>query len=79
MRTDVAADGVRELLDELYEDRVYSVEDGAVWVSGMNEHCPRVARDMVQYLLLNDIPCSLVYDDGAAANGGVQFNYGKAA
>jgi len=66
---------VKEILSEQFADRVYSVEDGVVWVSGMNQNCPSVARRMAQTLVSHDIPCGLVYDDGAEQFGGVQFNY----
>ena len=70
---------VKEILTETFADRVYSVEDGVVWVSGMNAGCSSVARQMARTLVQHDIPCSLVYDDDAAKFGGVQFNYGGAA
>jgi hypothetical protein len=70
---------VKELLEDVHGDRVFAVEDGVVWVSGMNANCRRVARKMAHTLVKHDIPAGLVYDDGAAANGGVQFNYGEAA
>jgi len=71
---------IAELLEEEFGDRVYSVEDGVVWVSGMNSQCPSVARRMARYLAYShDIPTSLVYDDDAVAFGGVQFNWGEAA
>lgn len=70
---------VEELLRDVHGDRVFTVEDGVVWVSGMNANCPRVARKMASTLLSHDIPASLVYDDGAVAFGGVQFNYGESA
>lgn len=67
---------VKTVLGEQFPNRVYSVEDGVVWVSGMNSNCPSVARRMAQELVHgHDIPCSLVYDDGASRFGGVQFNY----
>ena len=71
---------VREILDAKFETHVYSVEDGVVWVSGMNSGCMGVARSMAKHLVhTHDIPASLVYDDNAAAFGGVQFNWGEAA
>lgn len=45
----------------------------------MNANCRHVARKMARTLVKHDIPAGLVYDDGAAVNGGVQFNYGEAA
>lgn len=74
--TDELKEQVEELLDDVHRDRVYSVEDGYVWVSGMNAHCPRVAERMATTLVKHGIPCGLVYDDGAEAYGGVQFNFG---
>lgn len=79
MRTDETPGDVRELLESMFPSRVFSVEDGTVWVSGMNSGCPMVARRMARTLVTNDIPCSLVYDDDADQYGGVQFNYGAAA
>lgn len=67
---------VSQILDTQFSDRVYSVADGVVWVSGMNSRCHGVARSMAKELVHgHDIPCSLVYDDGASRFGGVQFNY----
>ncbi len=68
-----------EILNDIHSDRVFAVEDGVVWVSGMNQHCTRVAEKMARTLLKHGIPAGLVYDDGAPVNGGVQFNYGEAA
>lgn len=70
-----------EILNELHSDRVFSVEDGLVWVSGMNQHCKTVAEDMAKTLIQHGVPCGLVHDDGihAADNGGVQFRYGESA
>lgn len=82
MNTDVTPDEVRELLDDVHADRVFSVEDGVVWVSGMNAHCKRVAEDIAKTLRMHfDTPTSLVHDDGihAVDFGGVQFRYGKNA
>lgn len=67
---------VRDVLDRHFGDRVYRIEDGAVWVSGMNSHCRSVAQQMAHRLVQCDVPCGLVYDDDAEAYGGVQFNYG---
>lgn len=66
---------VEEILEREFGDRVYSVEDGVVWISGMNSGCPTIARRMSDMLVSHDIPCGLVYDDGASRFGGVQFNY----
>lgn len=79
MRTDVTRENVRELLEELHPGSVFAVEDGTVWVSGMNSGCHRIARDMAHTLVKHDIPTDLVRDDGAARFGGVEFNYGDAA
>lgn len=70
---------VRELLDELHPDRVFSVGDDTVWVSGMNANCTSVAETLAQTLVRHDIPCGLVHDDNAEHFGGVQFTYGEAA
>jgi len=73
-------DVIEQTLEEQFDDRVYDVEDGVVWVSGMNEHYKTVAQRMARALVAQeDIPCGLVYDDGAARFGGVQFNWGEAA
>lgn len=73
------SEDVKAVLDDVYPDRVFVVEEGRVWVSGMNSDCTRVAKSMVQELVANDIPAGLVYDDGAARFGGVVFNYGESA
>jgi hypothetical protein len=70
---------VQELLEDVHADRVFVVEDTRVWVSGMNAHCPSVARRMAKTLVHHGIPTGLVCDDDAVVNGGVQFNYGDAA
>ena len=78
--TDESRERVKRILGQNYPDRVFSVEDGIVWVSGMNSGCAGIARRMAKDLAYNhDIPTGLVYDDGAEAFGGVQFNYGEAA
>lgn len=66
---------VKEILEAEYSERVYEVEDGVVWVSGMNSSCSFVAESMAKTLMAHDIPCGLVYDDDATQLGGVQFNY----
>lgn len=79
-RATPAPEDVEELLDDGFGDRIYTVEDDTVWVSGMNANCTSVARQMARTLAHDhDIPTSLVYDDGAARFGGVQFNWGPAA
>lgn len=71
---------VTEILDEYYGDRVYSVEDGTVWVSGMNANCGMLARRMAKELAHgHDIPTSLVHDDDAARFGGLEFRWGDSA
>lgn len=72
-------DRAEKLLRDLYSDRVFSVEDGIVWVSGMNENCRFVARSMAETLVKHDIPAGLVHDDDAVDHGGVQFRYGENA
>jgi len=76
----VGIERVKKILNRHYSDRVYSVEDGVVWVSGMNANCTSVARQMAKNLAHSyDIPTSLIYDDDAARFGGVQFNWGDSA
>ena len=71
---------IGEHLEAHFEDRVYSVEDGVVWVSGMNANCGSLARRMAKEIVHGlDIPCSLVYDDDAVQFGGVEFRYGGSA
>lgn len=70
---------VEQILDEHFGDRVYTVEDGVVWVSGMNANCKHLAERMAATLVHADIPASLVYDDGAIEHGGVEFRYGEMA
>lgn len=68
-----------ELLRDVHADRVFTVEDGLVWVSGMNARCGVEARRMAKTLVKHDIPAGLVHDDGAEMFGGVQFRYGENA
>ena len=70
---------VRELLEDAYPGRVYCVEDGQVWVSGMNQNCTGVAHSMALELMAHGVPAGLVHDDSAGRFGGVQFNYGRNA
>ncbi|EMA01804.1 hypothetical protein C437_15331 [Haloarcula vallismortis ATCC 29715] len=71
---------VSEILSREFNDRIYTVEDDVIWVSGTNAHCATVARKMARMLAhCHDIPTSLVYDDDAVAHGGVQFNWGESA
>lgn len=79
MQASVTREDVKGLLDDVHGDRVYSVEDDVVWVSGMNSRCPTVARRMAKTLRKHGIPTSLVYDDDASRFGGVEFRYGSAA
>lgn len=69
----------KELLEDVHGDRVFVVEDDRVWVSGMNARCRTVARRMAKTLVKHGIPASLVYEDDAVENGGVEFRYGDAA
>jgi hypothetical protein len=73
---DELKDRVESLLNDVHGDRVFAVEDGVVWVSGMNARCPTVARRMAKTLVKDGIPCGLVYEDDAVRFGGVQFNFG---
>lgn len=67
---------VAGVLSDRYPDPIYTVEDGTVWVSGMNAHAPRIARRLAEELVHSEnIPCSLVRDDDAAAFSGVKFDY----
>lgn len=68
-----------ELLNDTHGDRVFAVEDGIVWVSGMNQNCRAAARRMARTLVKHDIPAGLVHDDNADRFGGVQFRYGTNA
>jgi hypothetical protein len=72
---------VREILEDAHPNRVFTVEEGIVWVSGMNSQCTFVAESMAQTLVEHDIPAGLVHDDGVHAmnNSGVQFRYGENA
>lgn len=71
---------IERILTEEFGDRVFTVEDGVVWVSGMNAGCESLARRMAETLVhSHDIPAGLVYDDDAARFGGVQFNWGEHA
>jgi hypothetical protein len=72
-------DVTEDVLDNRFRGRTFTIEDGTVWVSGQNPQCWRVAEAMARCLVHHDVPCSLVYDDGAAEHGGVQFNYGRGA
>ena len=68
-----------KILKTVYSDRIFSVEDDVVWVSGMNHNCRSIANSMAKTLSNNDIPAGIVYEDNAELNGGVQFNYGNSA
>lgn len=71
---------IEEILEREFGDRVYTVEDGVVWVSGMNSGCSRIANQMAKTLAHGyDVPAGLVYDDDAVRFGGLQFNYGENA
>jgi hypothetical protein len=70
---------VERLLEEHYSDVVYNLEDGVVWVSGMNAQCRHKAELMAAMLSRHDIPTSLLHDDDAKQNGGLQFRYGDNA
>jgi len=79
-KDDAELQRVEDILKERFDDRVFSVEDDVVWVSGINSDCVRVARQMAQTLAHgHDIPAGLVHDDGAVKFGGVQFNWGESA
>lgn len=76
--TDCTRTRIEELLAEEFPDRVYSVEENVVWVSGMNSNCVTVAERMAKMLTYTyDIPTSPTYDDDAVQFGGVQFNWGE--
>lgn len=79
MRDSSSREEVEEILAEEFGDRVYTVEDELIWVSGMNASCPTVARRMARTLVAHDVPAGLVHDDNATAFGGVQFNWGDLA
>lgn len=72
---------VRELLEDVHSDRVFSVEEDVVWISGMNASCGFVARQIAKTLVKHGIPAGLVHEDGVHAvnNGGLQFRYGENA
>ena len=63
-------------MNDVHSDRVFSVEDDVVWVSGMNARCQSVANRMARTLVKHGIPAGLVHDDNAVQFGGVQFRYG---
>ena len=66
---------VAGVLSDLWPNEIYTVEDRTVWVSGMNANCVQIARMMAKHLVHSeDIPCSLVRDDGLVF-GGVEFDY----
>jgi hypothetical protein len=72
-------EAVREILNKKYPDRIFSVEEGVVWVSGMNSDCAYIAHRMAESLAYRDIPTGLVHDDDAVQFGGVQFRWGDSA
>jgi D-arabinose 5-phosphate isomerase GutQ len=77
---DPAAAEVRDILEDQFDDAVYTVEEGVVWVSGINARCHSIARQMAMTLSHGyDIPTNLVHGDGAAEFGGMQFEWGAAA
>jgi hypothetical protein len=78
--SDTDRETIADILSREFNDRIYSVEDGVVWVSGANAQSPAAARKMARMLAhCYDIPTSLIYDDDAAEHGGVQFNWGVSA
>lgn len=79
MPNSTTSDGVQHILSDRFSNRIYSVEDGLVWVSGANQHCESIARRMADTLVREGIPCSLVHSDGSSQFGGVQFRYGDNA
>lgn len=67
---------VAGVLSDRYPDPIYTVEDGTVWVSGMNAHAAQIAKKMAKELVHSEnIPCGLVREDEAAVFGGVEFDY----
>lgn len=70
---------IKDLLNRHFPDAVFRVEDDVVWVSGMNSTCRPLAERMAHRLQQIDVPCGLVYEDGAGRFGGVQFNWGESA
>ena len=73
-------DTIEQIVDEQFPNRVVSVEERVVWVSGMNANCVLIANRIAKELVHGyDIPCSLVYHDDADRFGGVEFRYGDAA
>lgn len=70
-------DRVEDILQRHYGDRVYTVEGGIVWVSGINANCRTVAESMAKELSSQDIPVGLVRDDDAVRFSGVEFQFGR--
>lgn len=71
-------DHVRTVLESQFPDRVFSVEEKHVWVSGMNQSCKSVAERMTEELTFRGFLCGLVHDDEAHRHGGFQFRwYGR--
>lgn len=67
---------VKEILDDEFGTRVFSVEDDVVWVSGMNADCIGVAHRMALTLTIRyGYPSGLPFDDEAVKHGGVQFRW----
>lgn len=74
-----AVQRVQDILNQDFDDTVYSVEGGkiwdTVWVSGMNAHCMIAAKRMKKQLEdEQDISCGDVHYEGGMF-GGVQFQY----
>ena len=63
-------DGVRQLVEATFPDRVLSIEQDGVWVSGMNANCASVARRIAGLLESEGYVVDMVRDDDAVRFGG---------
>ncbi len=68
---------VEQILNDHYGDRVFTVTENTVWVSGINQNCRTVAESMAQELTSHDIPVGLIFDDDAVRFSGVEFRFGR--
>lgn len=59
------------LVEEVEEGRVFTVEDGGIWFSGMNAHVGRLASEVAERLRSEGYTVGPVRSDNAAEFGGL--------
>lgn len=60
-----------ELVEEVEEGRVFTVEDGGIWFSGMNAHVGRLASSVASRLREEGYGVGVPRSDNAAEFGGL--------